>query len=59
MEYDPRDCMPLEPSEIERLEYQVWHLELKIRDIMIIVRDCIEISEQTQNAFLTNKLKTI
>lgn len=61
-EYNPLDESPLERTELEEAQQENWKQFLKMKDVEIVIKECIELLENTDNGIgivCLNKLKNI
>lgn len=61
-EYNPLDDMPLERTDLENAEQEIWKQSIKMRQAQMIVDECIELLKNTDNGIgvlCLNKLKKI
>lgn len=61
-EYNPLDEAPLERTELEEAQQENWKQFLKMKDVEIVIKECIELLENTDNGIgliCLNKLKNI
>jgi len=61
-EYNPLDEEPLERTGLEEAQQENWKRFLKMKDVEIVIKECIELLENTDNGIgliCLNKLKNI
>lgn len=61
-EYNPLDESTLERTELEEAQQENWKQFLKMKDMEIVIKECIELLENTDNGIVIvclNKLKNI
>ena len=61
-EYNPLDEEHLERTELEEAQQENWKQFIKMKDVEIVIKECIELLENTDNGIgivCLNKLKNI